>query len=48
MGVLEVQNKEIRSFLLTPQTRIFYRIEKEHIMILTFFDTRQNSSKRPK
>jgi len=48
MGVKEVQEKQIRSFLLTHQTRIFYRIKQEHIVVLTFFDTRQHSNKRPK
>lgn len=47
LGVLEVVDKKIYSFQLTRQTRIFYRINNNHISLLTFFDTRQNPDNRP-
>ena len=47
MGVAEVPEKQIRGFQLTKQTRIFYRIKNDRILILTFFDVRQNPSKKP-
>lgn len=34
--------KDIRGFQLSPQTRILYRIVEEKLIILAFFDVRQN------
>ncbi len=48
MGTLEVKGKNLRGFQLTKQTRIFYRIKGDLIIILTFFDSRQNPKRRPK
>ena len=48
MGVVEVIEKQIRGFQLTKQTRVFYRIKGERIIILTFFDVRQDPKKRPR
>ena len=48
MGTLEVKEKNLRGFQLTKQTRIFYRIKGDRIIILTFFDSRQNPRRRPK
>jgi plasmid stabilization system protein ParE len=48
MGSLEFPEKDIYGFQLTKQTRIFYRIKKENIIILTFFDVRQSPKKRLK
>jgi plasmid stabilization system protein ParE len=48
MGILEVESKSIRSFLLTKQTRVFYRIKKDRIIILTFFNTYQSPKRKPK
>ena len=47
IGVLEVPEKNIRSYLLTSKTRVFYRIKGERILILTFFDVRQNPERKP-
>ncbi len=47
IGVLEVADKQIRGFQLTKQTRIFYRIKGERIIILTLFDVRQDPKKKP-
>jgi plasmid stabilization system protein ParE len=48
MGLVEVESKKIRSFLLTKQTRVFYRITNDKIIILTFFNTYQSPKKKPK
>lgn len=48
LGTLEVAEKNIRGFQISKQTRIFYRINKNHISLLTFFDSRQEPKKKPK
>lgn len=47
IGVVEVIEKQIRGFQLTRQTRVYYRVKGERIIILTFFDVRQNPKKKP-
>ncbi len=42
MGSLEVQEKQIRGIVLTKQVKLFYRIKSNQIIILTFFDVRQD------
>ena len=37
-----VEESDIRGFQLSPQTRILYRIRNEKIIILSFFDGRQD------
>ncbi|MFZ6051818.1 type II toxin-antitoxin system RelE/ParE family toxin [Halocola ammonii] len=44
IGAIEVG--EIRGFQLTPQTRILYRIKADKIVILSFFQVRQNPNKK--
>ena len=44
MGPTEIKN--IRGFQLTKQTRILYRLRGQRIIILSFFDVRQNPKKR--
>ena len=48
IGSLEFKEKQIRGFQLTTQTKLFYRIKEEKIIILTFFDVRQHPSKKLK
>jgi len=48
LGTPEVPEKNIHGFQLSKQTRIFYRINKDQISLLTFFDSRQNPKKKPK
>lgn len=45
IGSLELKPKNIRGFQLTKQTKVFYRIKKDKIVILSFFDVRQNPKK---
>lgn len=47
LGSVEFAPKEIRGFQLTKQTRVFYRIKNQQIIILSFFDVRQNPKKKP-
>ena len=47
LGTVEVVDKQIYGFQISRQTRIFYRIKKDRIVLLTFFDSRQNPDKRP-
>jgi hypothetical protein len=42
----QIENGDIRGFQLSPQTRILYRIRDEKIIILAFFDVRQNPNKK--
>ena len=46
MGGIELPEKQIRGFQLTKQTRTLYRIKKQNIIILAFFDVRQNPKKK--
>lgn len=46
LGSLEVN--DIRGFQLTKQTRVFYRVKGDKVIILTFFDVRQNPKKKIK
>jgi plasmid stabilization system protein ParE len=48
IGTVEYPQKQIRGFQLTKQTKIFYRIKGQRIVILTFFDVRQDPRKRPR
>lgn len=46
MGSMELPEKNIRGFQLTKQTRILYRIIKNRLIVLAFFDVRQNPNKK--
>jgi plasmid stabilization system protein ParE len=48
LGSIEFAPKEIRGFQLTKQTRVFYRIKNHRIIILSFFDVRQDPEKNLK
>jgi hypothetical protein len=42
----QVEKNDIRGFQLSPQTRMLYRIRDEKIIIIAFFDVRQNPNKK--
>lgn len=42
----QIEKGDIRGFQLSPQTRILYRIRDEKIIILAFFDVRQDPNKK--
>lgn len=48
IGTLEIRDRNLRGFQLSRQTRVFYRIKKDKIIILAFFDSRQDPKKRPR
>ncbi len=49
LGKAETVKKDLRSFVLTRQTIVFYRIKNENLIVLIkFFDTRQNPLKKLK
>ena len=42
----QVEKDDIRGFQLSRQTRILYRVRDEKIIVLSFFDVRQNPKKK--
>lgn len=42
----QVEKNDIRGFQLSPQTRILYAIRHDKIIILSFFDVRQDPKKK--
>lgn len=46
LGVLEIKAKNVRSYTLVKQINVFYKVEKDRIIILNFFDNRQNPDKK--
>lgn len=42
----QIENGDIRGMQLSPQTRILYRVRDEKIIILAFFDVRQDPKKK--
>jgi plasmid stabilization system protein ParE len=42
----QIEKDDIRGFQLSPQTRILYRVRDEKIIILAFFDVRQDPKKK--
>ncbi len=42
IGSLENKGKGIRGFTIVKQVNLFYRIKVDKIILLTFFDNRQN------
>ena len=46
IGSIENKEKNIRGFTIVKQVNIFYRITNDKILILLFFDNRQNPKKK--
>ncbi len=46
LGTLENSEHRIRGFRLTKHNKLFYRVTKKEIVVLNFFDNRQQSFKR--
>ncbi len=42
----QIEQGDIRGFQLAPQTRMLYRIRDEKIIVLAFFDVRQDPNKK--
>ncbi|MFD0765230.1 type II toxin-antitoxin system RelE/ParE family toxin [Mucilaginibacter lutimaris] len=45
IGSHEVTEKQIRAFVAHKRLKIFYRIDKDRVIILRLFDTRQHPDK---
>lgn len=43
----ELEHGDIRGIQLTTQVRILYRLRPHKIVIIAFFDNRQNPAKKP-
>ena len=46
IGRVEIENVNLRSFVLTRQNTIFYAVRGHTIVIITLFDNRQHPKKR--
>ena len=47
-GSVELEEKNIRGFLISSQVRLLYRIKGKRIIFLNFFDTRMDPDKKLK
>lgn len=48
IGKLEIKEKGIRAFVFSRQNTVFYRIRADKLILLKFFDNRQDPKKKPK
>lgn len=46
LGTLENEKKNIRGFTLIKQINVFYTVREDKIILLDFFDNRQNPDKK--
>ena len=46
IGTLEHKQKGVRGFTIVKQMSIFYKVSGNKIILLDFFDTRQNPKKK--
>jgi plasmid stabilization system protein ParE len=47
IGTVEFPEKRLYGFQLTKQTKVFYRIKANRIIITVLFDVRQDPKKKP-
>lgn len=45
LGVQITDDKELRALLITNHTRIYYRVDKNNLIVLRLFDTRKDPKK---
>jgi plasmid stabilization system protein ParE len=48
IGKIEIEEKGIRGFVLSRHTTVLYRIKGNYIILLQFFDNRQDPIKKGK
>lgn len=48
IGSKEIPEKNIRAIIITKHLKLFYRVEDIEVILLNFFDTRQNPDKKIK
>jgi plasmid stabilization system protein ParE len=46
IGSMQVQEKAIRGFVLITQVIVFYKVQGSSIILIDFFDTRQDPKKK--
>jgi plasmid stabilization system protein ParE len=46
IGSLENKEKNIRGFTIAKQVNLYYRVKDEKIVLIIFFDNRQNPKKK--
>ena len=46
IGTLEHKQKGVRGFTIVKQVSIFYKVRENKIILLDFFDTRQNPKRK--
>jgi len=46
MGSVEHHEKQIRGFVVTKHNTLFYRVDDERLILLHFFDNRQDPKKK--
>jgi plasmid stabilization system protein ParE len=46
MGSVEHFEKQIRGFVITKHNTLFYRVEENKLILLNFFDNRQDPRKK--
>lgn len=46
IGTVENSSKAIYGFRLTKHNRLFYRVEKDRLLVLNIFDSRQHPKKK--
>lgn len=46
IGSLENKEKNIRGYTIIKQVNLFYRIKENNIILIIFFDNRQNPKKK--
>ena len=46
MGSIEHFEKQIRGIVITKHNTLFYRLEEEKLILLNFFDNRQDPKKK--
>lgn len=46
IGSVECAERQIRGFVLTKQVTVFYKLKSDCIILLSFYDNRQNPKKR--
>lgn len=46
IGKIELREKSIRGFVISRQTTVFYRIKEDKVILLKFFNNRQNPSNK--
>jgi len=46
IGAIEKPERNIRGFVLSRQITVFYRISRDKIILVNFFDNRQNRNRK--